>query len=314
MKNEYCKTGVFVILLSAFVIAGHLLPGLAGTEIEREIRNSLHFLGFALIAAVIFERLSMRTLAAALSTLLLVALLGLAAEFVQKLSGKGFDYFDWGRDLAGAALYLGARICWQWSGAQGRSLLGRSLLRLAAAGCGVLILVPLVYWLTMSLNAASRFPTILDFDGAGEMFTYQTIDANMELRRNESDPANQFALIVLSGGTWSGLKIDTVVADWSQYDYLTMRVSISAGADSGTISVHLSDVEHPGYRTQHSLGRQRVAAESSTLRFALRGAVDVPGRPDLEPGNIRQIYIIGYGRRDQSSTEIVLQLDDIKLE
>lgn len=76
MKSASLRLMVVAMLIGVAVVGGHLLPGLDATEIDREIRNGLHFIGFALIAAVIFEALSMRPLSAVVTTLLLVASLG----------------------------------------------------------------------------------------------------------------------------------------------------------------------------------------------------------------------------------------------
>ncbi len=124
------------MLIAVAVVGGHLLPGLDATEIDREIRNGLHLIGFALIAAVIFEALSMRPLSAVVTTLLLVASLGALAEFVQSLDGKGYDLADLTRDVAGAATYLCARLVWNWTNAEARSSVARFSARLLSIVLG----------------------------------------------------------------------------------------------------------------------------------------------------------------------------------
>ena len=99
------------------------------------------------------------------------------------------------------------------------------------------------------------------------------------------------------------------------YEYLTMRAAIVGGYDSRII-VHISDGEHPGYRVQHLTGDRSVGRDPTTIRFPLRGVVDIPGRPDLDPSKIRDVYIIGKTRRKgkDKSGETRMFLDNIRLE
>ena len=46
---------IALILLATAVAAGHLLPGLDGSFVDVDIRNSLHIVGFAAVAAIVFE-------------------------------------------------------------------------------------------------------------------------------------------------------------------------------------------------------------------------------------------------------------------
>ena len=105
-----------------------------------------------------------------------------------------------------------------------------------------------------------------------------------------------YAEFLLLRRSWSGLKIEPVVSDWSSFRFLTMRAAIVGGYES-KIVVHISDGEHPGYRIQHLVGGRDVGPEPTIIRFPLRGVVDIPGRPDLDPSKIRDVYIIGKTRR-----------------
>ncbi|RLA27591.1 MAG: hypothetical protein DRR11_08130 [Gammaproteobacteria bacterium] len=309
---------IVVTLVTAAVIAGHLLPGLDQTGISAEIRNALHIVGFALIAAAIFESLPMHSTKAALTTLALVAVLGTLAEFVQKLGGKEIDLLDLSRDIAGATLYLCVRIVWNLSNTSGRATVVRYSMRVLSAVLGVLIFAPLGYWLAANARVAAQFPIILDFDGRWDSYLYESIESEVSVVQVDSADgknASSTAEIQLLRRSWSGLKIEPVVSDWSSYQFLTMRAAIDGGYDSKVV-VHISDGEHQGYRIQHLVGGRSVGPEATTIRFPLRGVVDIPGRPDLDPSNIRDVYIIGKTRRkgkDKSGTTRLF-LDDIRLE
>ncbi len=316
MKYRSLRLVVLIVLLAAAVIIGHLLPGLNTTEIDREIRDALHVIGFALIAAVIFEVLPMRATKAALTTLVLVTALGALAELAQKVGGKGMDLTDLYLDIAGATLYLCARIVWQWTNAEKRSPVVHFSARLVSMVLGVLLFVPLGYWLSVNAGIAAKFPTILDFDGRWDAYLYLPINSEVSLVKTvatSGDYDGSFAEILLLRRSWSGLKIEPVVSDWSSFQFLTMRAAIVGGSESKVV-VHLSDGSHPGYRTQHRIGDRSVGQQPTVVRFPLRGVVDIPGRPNLNPSNITDIYIIGRTKRKDKSEETRLFLDDIRLE
>ena len=96
-------------LLVTIVVAAHFLPGLTNSIIEHEIRNAFHILGFALVAAAIFELLPGSTWKTAAMSFLFVLVLGLLSEFGQRLGGRVVDFSDLYRDLFGAGVYLAAR-------------------------------------------------------------------------------------------------------------------------------------------------------------------------------------------------------------
>ncbi len=318
MKSASLRLIVVAVLIAVAVIGGHLLPGLDATEIDREIRNGLHLIGFALIAAVIFEALSMSPIRAVVTTLLLVASLGALAEFVQSLDGKGYDLADLYRDVAGAATYLCARIVWNWTTAKERSSVARFSARMVSIVLGMLLFLPLSYWLSVKQGIAAKFPTIMDFEGRWDAYTYLPVNAEVRLVSTTStgnEFTGSFVDVLLLHRRWSGLVIKPVVSDWSSYQFLTMRVAITGGHEH-TISVELSDVEHPGYRIQHFVGVQSVGPDSTVIRFPLRAGNEIAGRPDLDLLNATAIYIIAKTRHTSTNKqeEIRLNLDDIRLE
>ncbi len=74
--------------------------------------------------------------------------------------------------------------------------------------------------------------------------------------------------------------------------------------------VRLSDGAHPGYRLQHLIGGDPADPNFRLARFPLRDAMEVSGRPDLDPSNILGIYVIGKNRGPGA----VMYLDDFRLE
>jgi len=318
VKPKTFRLIVVATLITVAVVIGHLLPGLDATEIDREIRNSLHVIGFAFIAAVIFEALPLSTARAALTTLSIVAVLGALAEFVQSLDGNGFDLGDLYRDIAGAVLYIVARVLWNWTKVEGRSSVIRFSARLLSIVLGVLLFVPLGYWSYAKAGIAAKFPTIIDFDGRWDSYTYKPVNSEVTLVTGGSSAeeyTGAYADILLLNRGWSGLSIKPVVSDWSSFQFLTMRAAV-IGVHESTITVDISDVEHPGYRIQHHVGASSAGPEPTVIRFPLHAVSEIPGRPDLDLSNVTAVYIIAKTRRKgkNSNVEIRMILDDIRLE
>jgi hypothetical protein len=318
VKSKTLRLIVVATLITVAVVIGHLLPGLDATEIDREIRNSLHVIGFAFIAAVIFEALPLSTARAALTTLSIVAVLGALAEFVQSLDGKGFDLGDLYRDIAGAVLYIVARVLWNWTKVEGRSSLIRFSARTVSMALGILLFVPLSYWSYAKAGIAAKFPTIIDFDGRWDSYTYKPVNSEVTLVTGGSSAEKNtgaFAEIVLLHRGWSGLSIKPVVSDWSSFQFLTMRAAV-IGVQESTITVDISDVEHPGYRIQHHVGASSAGPEPTVIRFPLHAVSEIPGRPELDLSNVTAVYIIAKtGRKGKNNSgEIRMILDDIRLE
>lgn len=318
LKSPSLLKVVIIVPLAAAVIGGHMLPGLDTTELHAEIRNALHVIAFALVAAVIFEVLPMRATLAAITTLALVTALGALAELAQTQVGKPIGLQDLARDIAGAALYLCARLVWQWTNSRERVPVVRFSARIAAVALGALLFVPLTYWLYGAAQVISRYPTILDFDGRWDTHVYQPVESEVSFVTADApggDFDGTFSEIRLLHHDWSGLKIVPLVSDWSSFQYLTMQAAI-VGAYESRVVVFLSDGAHPGYPTEHRIGAHNIGPEPMVIRFPLRDAIDVPGRPKLDLSNIKAINMIGRTKSHNTSEggEPRLFLDDIRLE
>jgi hypothetical protein len=180
------------------------------------------------------------------------------------------------------------------------------------------LFVPLTYWLLTIAQVTERYPTILDFEDRRDSYLYLPIDS--EVRFVNADPARgefdtAFAEILLLDHDWSGIKINPLVSDWSSFQYLTMRAAI-VGAYESRVIVFLSDGTHPGYPTEHRIGARNIGPEPEVIRFPLRDAVDVPGRPRLDLSDILTMSIIGRTKSHSTGENrgTRLLLDDIRLE
>ena len=112
MSSNQIRSLVVILIITATVMAGHLLPGLDNSRVEEGVRNGFHVLVFASVAVIFFEVLIASGLSpgrAVIATIVAVAAIGGLSETLQFLSGRQPDILDVIRDLSGAALALSGR-------------------------------------------------------------------------------------------------------------------------------------------------------------------------------------------------------------
>lgn len=290
-------------LLAISVVTMHVLPGLDGSFAEANIRDALHVLGFAGVAAILFEVVPASPVRKSLSAFAVAVLLGALSESIQRYVNQPFNFADVLRDAAGAAIYLLARLIWHWSGSKTNSPVLRNMLRGSSALIVALLIVPLIYWSSVIAQYVRRLPVIVDFTAIHDVSTIKPINARIQVADNGTASVEMF------DPGWSGILVDAVAGDWSGYRYLVVYAGIS-GARGGKISVHLSDGPHAGVRTQHSIGSLPAADEIAELRFELRDVAVLPGRPELNIARIELLYLIGQFRGEGA----ILTVDQIRLE
>jgi len=306
MINRVWHLLIVLSLLAAVVVAGHLVPGLSGSFVDVDIRNSLHIVGFAGVAAIVFELVPQSLTWKSVSALVFVIVLGFLAEIVQWHARSEFNGLDIARDAAGAGVYVLARLIWSRSenreSGKGRGM----IVRIVAVIVGSLVLTPLYLSIATLNSYQQRMPVIVDFSWPQDVRMLKAIESNISI-----GPAvtGAVAEIELLRRGWSGVLIDTVDPDWSAYRHLVIRMAMTA-APKARVSIELSDGEHPGYRSQHLIGGDPGGPDFADYRFPLRGVKDVPGRPDLDLTNIDLIYVIGKSAGETSS----MFIEEIRLE
>jgi hypothetical protein len=291
-------------MLTALVVLAHVIPGLRNSFVDANVRDGLHILGFAVVAAVVFELTSASLIVNVLSALVVAIAIGVFSEYAQTHTGQAFDEYDILRDAAGAAVYLTARSSWAWSSQPARIQLSRVTGRIAALFIGALVLMPLLYWSAVKMSYRDRLPIVLDFAEAMDSQLVAPINSHI-LSVSESGIAEIF----LERPRWSGVLVSVAASDWSGYQSLVVRLSMH-GAPETRFSVELSDGAHVGYRMQHLIGGDPVSDTFREVRFPLRGIRDVPGRPDLNVSNIEKIWVLGK----HDGTTAVMRLNKIWLE
>jgi len=296
-----------MVLLASAVAVMHLLPGLDANVAEGGIRNSLHVVGFAAVAAIVFEQAPFRLIANAVVALLFVVALGFIAETVQKISGHAFDIIDIYRDVAGASAYLVARLIWQRSLSPGRRPARRLALRSLSGVCGLAIAAPLAYWSIVLLTARAAAPLILDTDNRWAGYFFHAINASATLVGDDRN-RHRTVEVLLGRRPRSGIVVATALFDWSPYEALVFKARILDG-ESTALSVHINDYEAIGHFVDTEPGCVTVTRDSVEFRIPLRGVRDAGGR-STDLADIRQVVFFARSRRKGAR----LQIDDIHLE
>lgn len=304
-----------VILLTAIaliVVLLHLMPGLDGSLLDQKIRNALHIVGFAMVAAVVFEVVPARKWKKFVTTLLFTASIGLMSEIAQQLSGSTMDFLDVLRDVAGILLFLAGRYLWQRSNNSAGSFLARSAMRTVSVTLMALIVAPLVQILLIRASLANDFPVILNFDHERTALSWIPVHSSVDVMPGgiSSEGAHgSVAHVKLLRQKWSGLIVEPVVKDWTGFSELRFSARLLRAANNSRLSVYLSDGSHVGYRTHHLIGRTDITENTQDLRFKMASLDDMPGRPELDLRRIQDIYFIVRGGHEDAT----LMLDDIQL-
>lgn len=303
MHSQSMRLLAIPVLLGALVIGAHLVPGSGNSPVETSLRDSLHVLGFAAVAAALFALLPGSPLRRTLVALAAALVIGAFAETAQLISGQSFNAMDVLRDLSGAAAYFVARFLWMRAIGCSATHWGRHFLRLAVAGIGVLIVAPFLYWASYYWYYHQKFPTIIDFQSEMDARLVRPINATHLIDFDEG-----VARFEISDANWRGLLFFTVVGDWSEKRYLVLRADLP-DAESWRLRAGLSDSDTVGSRQQLPLVQAEDESGFVEVRFPVQQ--DVPsGSPDTNLEHLTHIYIIV----DKTGKEAALTLDRVWLE
>lgn len=308
MSSTHFRTLAAILLVSAIVIGGHLLPGFDNSPVEDEVRNGLHVLVFAAFAVIVFEIIrsaGMAVVITAAVTIVIVATIGGLAEFLQYLKGRQPDIFDVVRDISGAVLALSGRMIWLWSGGDRRSWIMKQVARLGSVLISLSVFAPLMFWLSIIGMGRMSSPVILDFDQWWNKYIYRPINAEIIAPAGVAGTAE----IQLFNWRRSGLVISPMMTDWSDYEYLTITAGMLKGPDTN-VTVRINDSANRNNWSDHFLASIIVVSKISKVRIPLREIIVTPGHRSMDLSDIQEIVIFARdGRKDT-----VMLIDDIRLE
>lgn len=302
--------GVFLVLtfVVTATIAIHLLPGLDSSRLENGIRNGLHFILFAIIAAFTFQMVASGPAVKFLVAISLVIATGCIAEFAQYSLGGMADIRDIYRDVSGAATILVAMLVYSASRKAEKGSIRRYALKTGASAIALLVFLPVAFWTSALLFERSRHPIVQDFDSRYSRYRIVPINAEVTLIGATSQGKNMLAELVLSKRGRSGLAIQTAKYDWSNETTLVFTAEVVEGSTS-RLTVHINDGTNLGKFIDTESGTVTLVDGKQEYRVPVMPTISEAQRGD-DLTNIRQLVILA--RDKQAGAR--LQLDDIRLE
>lgn len=295
------------VLLAGSVAAAHLIPGIDGSEVERNIRDSLHIIGFAAVAGLIFILVPLGRAGKSLVAFAGAMVLGTLAEYGQLLAGFTFSQQDVVRDAIGAALMIVGLLLWTTTISHGF----RAILRVFACMLVTGVFAPFAYWSTAFLSERMKAPVVMDFEGRFAHYYYAVANADMSLITEPgADPAtgNHAIELTLTRAQRSGVLISTAMHNWGDFTWLVFDARIVSGNDS-VVSVHLNDYDSIGHLVDTQSGMVTVSGDGSAYRVPLHEIIKEAGRSD-DADDIRQVALFARSRHRGT----VLRIDNLRLQ
>ena len=295
------------VLLAGSVAAAHLISGIDGSEVERNIRDSLHIIGFAAVAGLIFILVPLGRAGKSLVAFAGAMVLGTLAEYGQLLAGFTFSQQDVVRDAIGAALMIVGLLLWTTTISHGF----RAILRVFACMLVTGVFAPFAYWSTAFLSERMKAPVVMDFEGRFAHYYYAVTNADMSLIMEPgADPAtgNHAIELTLTRAQRSGVLISTAMHNWGDFTWLVFDARIVSGNDS-VVSVHLNDYDSIGHLVDTQSGMVTVSGDGSSYRVPLHEIIKEAGRSD-DADDIRQVALFARSRHRGT----VLRINNLRLQ
>jgi len=295
------------VLLAGGVAAAHLIPGIDGSEVERNIRDSLHIIGFAGVAGLIFLLVPLGRFGKSLVAFAGAVVLGALAEYGQLLAGFTFSPEDIVRDAVGAGLTIVGLLLWTTAISRGF----RVILRIFACVLVIGVFAPFTYWSTVFLSERMKAPVVMDFEGRFAHYYYAVTNAKMSLITEpgaDRATGNHAIELTLTRAQRSGVLISTAMHDWQDFTWLVFDARIVSGNDS-LVSVHLNDYDSIGHLVDAQAGMVTVTGAGSSYRVPLHEVIKEAGRSD-DADDIRQVALLARSRHRGT----VLRIDNLRLE
>ena len=295
------------VLLAGSVAAAHLIPAIDGSEVERNIRDSLHIIGFAAVAGLIFILVPLGRVGKSLVAFAGAMVLGTLAEYGQLLAGFTFSQQDVVRDAISAALMIVGLLLWTTTISHGF----RAILRVFACMLVTGVFAPFAYWSTAFLSERMKAPVVMDFEGRFAHYYYAVTNADMSLIMEpgaDSATGNHAIELTLTRAQRSGVLISTAMHNWGDFTWLVFDARIVSGNDS-VVSVHLNDYDSIGHLVDTQSGMVTVSGDGSSYRVPLHEIIKEAGRSD-DADDIRQVALFARSRHRGT----VLRIDNLRLQ
>ena len=298
----------------AAVVAAHVADTGVRSLVERDLLESLHAPGFAVIsaAAFVYLRQSMPGLAAGCGTVVFAVLLALVSEALQLFVQRSPEWSDIAADMIGTAAGLTTAVAVTAARSARTGALTKAGLIAAGIALSVVALRPAVDKLRLLAARAAYFPVLADFDRDwqrafvraynGSVLTITAPGAKSPHRRGMA------LLVQPSPERYSGVAIDPR-PDWSGYD----AISFVAATADGLRHEVVFRVHDTAHNQQYDDRYNRVIEFGPTPTLHRIGLADIRNTGSGRQLDMRRIEGIAFFVSRPAGTERLL-LDEIRLE
>ncbi|UCE66026.1 MAG: VanZ family protein [Candidatus Zixiibacteriota bacterium] len=321
------KTGSSIILLTVVVVTLIIalntinLPG--NTYLIRAIHNAGHFPFFGVLSLLLFALISLffgdiirNRLWLYIMAFIFSSAIGILHEFSQIIGPRDADVWDLGRDISGAASFLGLRmIC---DRKMRDFLMNRYgfIKPLIVFMVLILILVniiPIVIWGGAYIYRDRNFPLICGFESVWENKFLNTQSA--EIRRSfppenwDYRGGHQVGKLTFYKAYYPGLEIEEPYPDWTGYDFFTFMVFMET--DSAVhLTVRIEDSYHNDEYEDRFNGTFIIEPGLNKISVPLDEIRMAPAARDMDMSKIRSIHLFAF----RPSEKFALYFDDFRLE
>lgn len=269
------------VALIIILTAGHLLPSTPSDPLISAVRNALHFAFFGLatltLLAIWRPRPCLRLYIVVIVGCLVI---GSAGEASQLLSGKAFDLSDLVRDMGGAAVALTTYVLvFRLFSAPRRTT--RSTQISAAVICLVALTILTAPFLKQAraLQIANANPHLILQPTWWSEGLVQAQES--EIRRVNDAALGSYGFldfwqIGLHSTGFSGIQIALRNGNWSEFDYLVLR--LRSNANELDLVIRIDDAAHTGNYADRYNARLNVTGDQTEYRIPL---TQVRAAPEL---------------------------------
>jgi hypothetical protein len=286
----------------------HLVPGLDSSQIEINIRNALHVVGFAAVTVLIFRLIDANSLAKYFGAFAGALLLGILSEAVQ-------SYLRWDgnaditqsliadsrqdilRDLFGAGMILLALFVRDYSKRFSGNTSLSVALKLGSAAAVIAVCAPIVFWVCVLLIERSKEPVLIDVDARWASLALTPINSVVDIvpgALNDSEDGG-YIRITLSRRPRSGVAFSPTFNDWSSYSNLLFSARLDIPSTT-VVTVHINDRERLGRFLD--LEGSTVEVGNAVTTYCISLDKVVVAQPGNDMSNIGQLVFLARSRRD----------------
>jgi VanZ family protein len=290
------------IFTAAFVaLVFGQLPG--DTLLWRELQNTGHTLLFGLLTFITLRlvRSTGRDSQTPYRSYLIAGCAclatGIATEFAQQLTGRGFSQTDILRDLAGICVALGLHAVFDRTNVNSRVIRSAMLRGITfALSCGLLAasLYPLG---SLALDIHARrlaFPTIIDMraDWAGSILELNETVLDLTPDAGTCGPVMDDSLtgLHLSSARYPGISVSEPYPDWRSYQYLTFAL-FSDRPEPFDLVLRIHDRLHDHTYPDRFNRKLKVSIGENRYRILLADVENAADGRKLDLANIANVML-----------------------